>query len=374
MSTVQNVIDAVSQDIRKQLSSTVTPGQSILIDYTNRIHKQMLRFSRWGFILSEPQYFMTVKGQTDYWLGTANGEGAGQVDTGLNLNDVDRMMLNSVRDMSNNGQLEGLNSQPLGPSLNYRSGQSRAGLPKTFWHNHNDPFVLHIYPAPDNSNPYTPYPSSPILMTTIGGALTARTYFVRVTFVDSASGESTASDITSSRHIAANSLMTVASPSIPYAGTASGVTYSSYNVYAGTAEGGETKQNASPIAIGTNWTEPTSGLITSGASVPTSNTLAQLGGYIIQFQYYKARTVLSTVTAVLQVPDDYFDVVVQGVASLAFRLLGKKEEASAAYQAYKAGLTEMVIDKNLFPNPDFVRPDPGSYVNQQTIGILPNQF
>jgi hypothetical protein len=41
-----------------------------------------------------------------------------------------------------------------------------------------------------------------------------------------------------------------------------------------------TKQNATPIPIGTNWTEPATGLIV-GSALPTANTSNTLGGYII---------------------------------------------------------------------------------------------
>lgn len=54
--------------------------------------------------------------------------------------------------------------------------------------------------------------------------------------------------------VGANNLLTVASP----ASVTNGI---GYNVYVGTAADGETLQNNSPIAYGTGWTEPTSGLV-----------------------------------------------------------------------------------------------------------------
>jgi hypothetical protein len=372
--SVQQVISGVSQDIRQQLSGTAAPGQAILIDYTNRIHKQILRFSRWGFLRSEPQYFITMQGQTDYWIGPKNPATPGLVDTGLNLLDVDRIQKDFVRDMSNTRKLQSLSEQPLGPALTYRSGQSRPGLPKNFVQDHNDVNILHIYPGPDNNNAYQPVPSPPVVQVSPGGALLARTYYVRLTFVDSSTGESVASDTSISRYILPNFLVNVKSPTIPFGANSSGILYNQYNVYIGTVEGGETKQNVTPIAIGTDWTEPTSGLITTGAPPPTNPTVAELEGYIIEFRYYKARTVLTAASQILQIPDDYFDVVVQGVQYLAFKLLGKEKEAQASQSAYREGLTEMVWDKNLFPNTDFIRPDPGSFVNQQILGILPELF
>lgn len=368
MSQVKDIINRVSQDIRLQLSAGQnTPGQPILIDYTNRIHKQMLRFSRWQFILSEPLTFMTVKGQTDYWLGPLGECPIGIVNTKLNLQDVDRIKKDEVRDLSNVRKLGSQGAQPIGLGLNTRAGQSRQGVPAAFWQDHNDPNILHLYPAADNSNPFQPVPASPILTSSAGGALSARTEYYRITFVDSAGGESTGSSVSVSIYVPANMLATVVSPSLLYDFTSQGIQYGFYNVYGGPIEGGETLQNVTPIPLGTNWTEPTSGLTTTGVSVPTMNTIAPMGGYIIQFRYYKDRVLLTTVNDFLQIPDDYEDVVVQGVLALSWKFLEKPQQASASYDAYKGGLTEMVWDKNLFPDTDFVRPDPASYVNSQRI-------
>src|SRR5579859_6965822 len=283
-SQVSAVINKVSQDVRLQLSANpATAGQPILIDYTNRIHKQMLRFSRWEFLRSEPQYFITVKGQTDYWLGPTGSLPIGMVNTGLNLSDVDKIEKDSVRDLSNSRSLYALGAQPISNGFNFRSGQMRQGIPGNFWQDPNDVNVLHIYTAPDNSNPYRPVPSSPICSSVVAGALPLRSYYVVLTFVDSAGNESSGSTISVNFKPAANTVLHVATPSIPFNQTSTGITYSSYNVYVGTAEGSETKQNVSPIAIGTDWQEPTSGLTTNGGGVPQTNNLEPMGGYVIQF-------------------------------------------------------------------------------------------
>ena len=373
--TVQQVIDKASQDVRLQVASTVGSITAIaLIDYADRIQKQMLRFSRWHFIVSEPQYFMTTFGQTDYWIGAALSLPNGTVDSGLHLTDVDRLQLNSVRDMSNDRLLIGLKSQPLGPTLNFQSGESRPGLPAVFWHDHNDPFVLHLYPGANNENTFTPFPQPPILSTSVSGALPLREYFVRTTFVDSVGGESAGSSVTSSSYVPANSVITVATPTLLFNKTANGVTYSSYNIYASTTEGSETLQNTSPIALGTNWTEPTSGLTTTGASIPSTSTIAEMEGYIIQFRYYKSRITLNSAGQFIQIPDDYVDVMVHGIQSLAWKLIGRSQEASETAALYRAGLTEMIWDKNLFPATDFIRPDQASFVNDQLNGYIPPFF
>lgn len=46
-----------------------------------------------------------------------------------------------------------------------------------------------------------------------------------------------------------------------------------YDVYAGTTATALTKQNGSPIALGTDWTEPSSGLA-AGAALPTTDSTA----------------------------------------------------------------------------------------------------
>lgn len=373
--TVQNVIDRVSQDVRAQLSSTdnTLGQQTTLIDYTNRIHLQMLRFSRWAFLRAEPQYFMTVFGQTDFWIGSNGSSPNGMVNTGLNLTDVDYIEKDSVRDISNNRILKSFGSQPIGSALNFRSGQTRPQPPRTFWQDHNDVNILHIYPGADQANPFQPVPSPPALSSSVGGALAQRTYFVRLTFTDTNGGESTGSIVSASYVVPASQVLVVQTPVLAFTKTWNGVTYNGYNVYISTSEGTETLQNNSPIALGTNWTEPTSGLVV-GRALPTVNTLQQMGSYLIQFRYYKARKQLSATSDTIQIPDEYFDILIDGVSALTWKLLNQAEQASASNEKFKAGLTSMIWDKNLFPDTDFISPDPSSYVNSQLLGILPDNL
>ena len=389
--TVQNVIDRVSQDLRLQLESTVgATGVPILIDYTNRIHQQMLRFSRWNFILSETLYFMTAYAQTDYWLGPSDACPTNCVNTGLNLIDVDVIAKNTVRDFSNNRPLGAIGAQPIGPNLNFRSGQTRPNQPAAHWQDRNDPNILHIFPGSDNSNSFSPVPNPPIMSSVVGGGLAQRTYFYQMTFVDSLGGESngssTGSPVGSSEGssvpnsggvswtIPAGSLGVVFSPGLDFDSTSSGVIYSSWNLYAGLSEGALTKQNAVPMALGTNWTEPTSGLTTTGPITPTSSTLAPMGGYIIAFRYFKDRVTLTNPDQEIQIPDYYVDVLIDGVSALGWKFLQRADDAQACQALFKQGLTSMVWDKNLFPANQFIRPDPATFVNQQILGYLPPDF
>jgi len=97
---------------------------------------------------------------------------------------------------------------------------------------------------------------------TIGGKA-ASTVFVRQSYV-SAGGETQAAAETSLA-VPLGQRLQAASP----AALAGAI---GYNVYASTATGTEKKQNAAPIAIGTPWVEPATGLSSTGAAVPVANT------------------------------------------------------------------------------------------------------
>src|SRR6185437_2968711 len=106
-------------------------------------------------------------------------------------------------------------------------------------------------------------PSAPTLGQSAGGTEAAETVYVKITYTNP-SGE-TVPSAESNFAKSLNNLLTVTSPAA--SGNAAG-----YNVYASTTTGTETKQNATPINLGTNWMEPTSGLTNTGATVPTINT------------------------------------------------------------------------------------------------------
>lgn len=104
--------------------------------------------------------------------------------------------------------------------------------------------------------------SSAVLSSSAGGSLGATTYYVRISYTLGA-GEVTPST-EASLAVAANNLLNVAAPAA--SGAVQGVT--GWNVYVSTSAGTETRQNGStPIALGTSWVEPTSGLV-SGAALP----------------------------------------------------------------------------------------------------------
>ncbi len=121
-------------------------------------------------------------------------------------------------------------------------------------------------------------PSAPALSQAAGGTIAATTYFAKITYVNVA-GETLVS-AESSFAVSANNLLVITSPAATSAanGNATG-----WKPYVSTATGTETLQAVSgnctlnsagtACAIGSNWTEPTGGLVT-GAAVPGSNTTA----------------------------------------------------------------------------------------------------
>jgi YD repeat-containing protein len=111
----------------------------------------------------------------------------------------------------------------------------------------------------DGTHDFISPPSAPSLSSTSGGSLAGSIFYVVITYLGSA-GETLGSS-QSNLTISANHLLTVASPS-----SSTGAT--SYNVYVGTLSSGESLQTSTPITIGTNWTEPTTGMVSTGVAVP----------------------------------------------------------------------------------------------------------
>lgn len=164
--------------------------------------------------------------------------------------------------------------EPPAPILSYIPGGSLAGA------------IAGLNSGPINGSPIN------------GSALGPITYYARQTYV-SPIGE-TLAGAESSLTVPPNNLLVIQSPPPlngalgynDYVGTLpekpkfiAGLNSSAFNV---TPINGsyaiifsfETKQNADPIAIGTDWTEPTSGLI-EGAPLPNANTANIQGNFII---------------------------------------------------------------------------------------------
>jgi hypothetical protein len=323
--------------------------------------------SRWIFLQSAPQQFMTQLGQSNYWVGPVGQGPIGVFDTGLNLSNLGPIKTDSFYDRSNFRLLKRTQEQLLSNSFTNRDASSRQGPPR-LWRNAPDtPCIINIYPAPDNQNTYQPTPEAPACSPLNGlSTLPNRIYFVRTTLVDSLGNESNAS--TEARvFVPANSVLVVQPPQeIPTA--ASGIQYNRFNVYifnAGSNEvlvtGAETLANASPLAITAPYQEPATGFPAGGSSFPTANNIEAMRGYLIEFRYHATKPQVNSLIDQLLIPADYFDVLVAGVNMFTAQFL--KDESAQNYwtQEYQAGITGMIRDKNLFPRgPQFMTPDPAS--------------
>ena len=105
-------------------------------------------------------------------------------------------------------------------------------------------------------------PAAPTVGSVSSGTLAAASGLVAIAYTN-ANGVGPLS-LVSAWSTAADYVLTVASP-VAFPGA------TGYNVYASTG-GALTLQNSSPIAIGTNWQEPTTGLTTTGPTSPSPVT------------------------------------------------------------------------------------------------------
>jgi hypothetical protein len=360
--TVSTITALTSQDIRSQLANSGT-DQAILVSFVERVQLDMLRTSNWEFLLSATKQFITKDGVTDYWIGATGSNPSGSVDTGLNLTDLKRIDESSVFDRSNFTELDKIIYKPNLVGLAYPDSEERPGIPKAWVEDVTSPYLLKLFPAPNNENGYQPVPETPICTTTVSGALAARVYWVNVTLVDSLGNESTAASSPVKIYIPANSLLVVQVPVPGITTSASGIQYNRFNVYAysagtnvtSTGYGTLTLQNVSPSS--TLWTEPGSGLTTSGVAAPTVNSVAPLDGYVIEFKYWQSRPVGITAGTTLLIPDEYKDVIVAGTNMVAAQFLNKQGDVQYWSAIYQNGLRAMVRDRNLSPKLDFMMPD-----------------
>jgi len=370
--TAQQVVNSVSADLLQRIA----PEDPVLLDYINRVQLQLLRVSRWKFLQSAPQRFITKTDRSDYWIGPTGAGPLDVVDTGLNISNIGPIKSDTFYDRTNFRLLKRTNEQILSQTFSFRDASSRKGPPRQ-WRNAPDtPCIINLYPAPDNQNNFQPSPEAPVLSAVAGGSLAARIYFVRTTFVDSLGNESSASD-EGRIFIPANNVLVVQPPQeIPSA--ASGVLYNRFNVYifnAGTSisvtTGNETKANQSGALANTApYQEPNTGFLTGGSSFPTANNVEVMGGYLIEFRYFQAKPQLASLGTTLLIPNDYFDVLVAGTNYFTAQFL--KDESAQMYwkSEFDAGVIGMIRDKNLFPRgPEFIAPDAASQQLEQYFGF-----
>lgn len=251
--TAGDVINAVIQDGQVQ-----TTNRTALLDYVNRTSLRILRETQWSFLQSDYKKFITKAGVDKYWVGPGAAPN-GYANTGLDLSDAESVLPESVFDVTNAVQLAQDSSQIrfAHPFLE-KDGSTHWGRPRGYAYYQPEPYVVHLFPPPDNQNNYYPIPGPSLLQSFTGGVLSGRTYWVKTTFVDTAGGEGTPS-LSFAQTVAADSLLMVSSPDFEVPSALS-PQYLFWNVYVGVSEDGSFyKQNSVPIPIGSPWVEPIAG-------------------------------------------------------------------------------------------------------------------
>lgn len=130
--------------MRQVLSASGTPDQAILIDYTDRVCKEILRKTRWKFLLSDIQVFTTVTNTSDYFFGTG-AVPAGAVDTGLALTDVFTLKENSVYNMTDQRGLSRIGDKPL------NTFYYQPDTPRLYRNSQASPYVISLYSPPNST-------------------------------------------------------------------------------------------------------------------------------------------------------------------------------------------------------------------------------
>lgn len=110
--TVQDIVERVQRDMSKSISGT----HPALLDYINRVHLDLLRHSRYRFLISEPLTFTTTAGTAKYYLG-ASAAPSGSIDSGLHLSDLDMLVETSVANRSTYEPLAKTVDKPLNPAF-----------------------------------------------------------------------------------------------------------------------------------------------------------------------------------------------------------------------------------------------------------------
>lgn len=141
--TVQAIVDCTSQDVRKVLANSGT-DETILIDYINRTSLDILRHSRWKFLLSGVQTFTTTIGEDCYFIASGSAP-AGCTDLNLNLDDVWTIKQDSVIDRTNFRRLQRTDEAPVGSTFSLNS------KPSLYRNDVATPTLLNIYPPSDKA-------------------------------------------------------------------------------------------------------------------------------------------------------------------------------------------------------------------------------
>jgi hypothetical protein len=118
-------------------------------------------------------------------------------------------------------------------------------------------------------------------------------------------------------------------------------------------------------ADGTIDTIPTTVTLQSVIYAPSNPTIEPLAGYVIAFRYMRERVQLTDVSQTLQIPDDYFDIVVAGVNYYVALYTAKADDENLKAPIWKRefmeGLSQIRRDvRENFRHADFINPDTAS--------------
>lgn len=98
---------------------------------------------------------------------------------------------------------------------------------------------------------------------------------------------------------------------------------------------------------------------------PQTSTIAPIQGYVISFHYQKKHIQIADSSDVLQIPDDYSDVVIAGVNYYANLYTSKSDDLGVKVAVWKKefldGMAQMRRDLRInFRNTDYIMPDPST--------------
>lgn len=110
---------------------------------------------------------------------------------------------------------------------------------------------------------------------------------------------------------------------------------------------------------------PASGVIVPSSNPPTNSALTPLYGYVMSFRYQQERVTITDPANFLQIPFQYYDVVVAGVNYYSNLYTAKSEDlefkAAAWKREFMEGLAQIRRDLRVnFRNTDVIMPDPAT--------------
>ena len=136
--TVQNIVDCAQRDAQHLIGGS----HVAVIDYTNRISLDLLRHSRWRFLLSPVKSFSTVVGEDSYYIGSGAAP-AGSTDVNLDIENLRSLKLDSIFDRTNHKRLHNTEETPVGTQF------TQNNKPQLFRLDQDTSTVINIYPPAD---------------------------------------------------------------------------------------------------------------------------------------------------------------------------------------------------------------------------------